>query len=192
MCNKYGEFMMKYMDKELSLCDFEEMNLKKHMEVCADCREDFAAYSEILQGFDDMEIVEAPADFAPAIMAKVAALNLYNSPKKGRILDGLIFGAWAILALGLFGGAALALFGAEILTWLQGAGLYGLSDALSPVITAMSAGLSSIGAFFGNLGEWSHQTMILYSIAFLLVFVALVALQFGLSPKAKLRRSGGR
>jgi hypothetical protein len=188
MCNKYGDYMMRYMDGILG--DFEEMNLKKHMEACAVCREDFAVYSEILQGFRDFsetQIVEAPADFAPAVMAKITALNLY-APKKGRLIDALIFSAWTILALALFGGTALALFGTEILGWLQGIGLYGIADGLNPLIAVINNGLTAITDFFANMGYWPRETAIFYSIVFLLVFVALVALQLSMSQGKRAQR----
>lgn len=185
-CNKYGDLMMLYMDGILD--EFDEMNLKKHIEVCEGCAEDFEAYSEILQSFDldKMEIIEAPADFAPAVMRKVVELNLYAP--KARVADALLFAAWTALIAVLAGGVALAFFGVQFVTWLSEMGLYGIANFVAPVVSVASHIAASIGHFFTSLGYWSHQELILYSFVFLAIFVALVLAQVYLSPKAKLRR----
>ncbi|MCL2855778.1 MAG: zf-HC2 domain-containing protein [Defluviitaleaceae bacterium] len=186
MCDKNLDLMMKYMDGGLD--DFEKMNLEKHMEVCEVCAEDFAAYSQILQGFGEMELTEAPEGFAEGVMAKVTELDLYAPAKakesrKSKVIDGLIFTGFGLVAAVVFGGGALALFGGEILGWVYGAGLYGIASFLAPVAEACATVVGNINNWSGNLFDLSRETMIFYSAAFLAVFAALVALQVHMSRR---------
>ncbi|MCL2620819.1 MAG: zf-HC2 domain-containing protein [Defluviitaleaceae bacterium] len=187
MCDKNIDLMMKYMDGGLD--DFEKMNLEKHIEVCEVCAEDFAAYSEILHGFEKMEIEEAPDGFGEAVMAKVTQLDLYAPEKVAenrriKVVDGLIFGAFGVAAFVLFGGGALALFGGEILGWFYGAGLYGVAEFVAPIAEVCSAVVGTISNWATGLGDIVPQeTMIFYGVAFLVVFSVLVFLQVHMSRK---------
>jgi len=186
-CSKYGDFMMKYMDGTLDA--FEEMNLHKHMETCETCAEDFAAYSEILEGFDAMEIVEAPADFAPAVMERIARLPAYAPAKtrRAKVIDGFVFVPFAVLVTTLFIGTVLALFGTNIAFWLYEAGFTGLASGLSPAIELTSSISANISIFFGGIGGEAGSVAVTYSAVFLLVFAVLVALQFSLSSRSASR-----
>jgi len=177
---------MHYMDGILKPA--EEADLKEHMESCAECFEDFTAYSEILQGFNNMEIVEAPADFAPAVMAKIATLNLY-APKKGsikeRLVDVSIFAAWFILITILFGGIVFAIFGTQITEWTEAQGFETLANIMLPIADAMAGVAANIAQFASGLGTWSDGAMIIYSIAFFVLFALLVLAQMYIAPKHK-------
>jgi hypothetical protein len=197
LCDKYDDLMMKYMDGILD--EAEESELRLHMESCFVCFEDFEAYSGILKGFNEMEIVEAPADFAAKVMERVTALDLYwsarvpavssDSDVKGQIIDGFISVAWVLLVFGLFGAAALTFFGTEILTWLEGAGLYGLTSVLAPLADSLGYFAASFSQFADNaLVGLSRQSMILYSLSLLLVFVVLVVLQINMNTALKAKR----
>jgi len=194
MCDKYNDAMMKYMDGNLD--NAEEAKLRQHMDACTDCAEDFAAYSDILQGFDNMEIVEAPADFAPAVMAQVSSLNLY-APKvsaRVKILDKLVFVPFVLLFIAAFGTVALAFFANPISIWLYEAGFYSLSTTAETISAGILSTTTAISDLVSGLGALSPLSMILYSGVFLLLFGALVALQFSLSPARsapiKLRSDG--
>jgi len=188
MCSKYGDYMMKYMDGTLS--EAEEARLKKHMDSCAACAEDFAAYSEILQGFDSVELVETPADFAPAVMAQISSLNLY-APKQLRqlkMLDKLIFIPFALLFATLSASIGLAFFGIPLVSWLYESGFYGTVSVVAPAVDAVHDTINAVISFvLGAGGGFDTISMILYSSVFLLVFGVLIALQFSLAPaRAKL------
>ena len=194
MCDKYNDAMMKYMDGNLD--NTEEAKLRQHMDACIDCAEDFAAYSDILQGFDSMEIVEVSANFAPAVMAQINSLNLY-APKaslKARVLDKLVFVPFALLVAAVFGTLTLAFFGNPIIAWLYELGFYGTSAAVHSVTAGIHSAVNVVTDTISGLGGLEPLSMILYSGVFLLLFGALVALQFSLSPARsaliKLRSDG--
>jgi len=186
MCEKNIDLMTKYMDGCLD--DFEKMNLEKHIEACEVCAEDFKAYSDILQGFEEMEMVEAPENFASSVMEQVRELDLYSPAKvkesrKSKVVDGLIFAGFGLAAIVVFGGGALALFGGEILSLFYGAEMYGVAGFVAPIAEACATIVGNIVNWTGNLGEWSQETLVLYGVAFLAVFAVLVLLQINMSQK---------
>ena len=102
--------MMKHMDNELSVEDY--AHLQKHLEVCFDCAEDFAAYSGILSDFENMScLVDAPNGFEKAVMSKIERLEPEESRSRNETVTvALAVGALSIL-LGLvvlFSGVNLA------------------------------------------------------------------------------------
>jgi len=185
LCNKYDGLMMKYMDGALDLGSEEELALKAHIGDCAVCAEDFAAYSEILKSFEKMEIVEPPAEFAAEVMQKVVALELYKKPRVNWVsaaADVLAFAAWVLALLVFAGGAALGFFGAEIFAAMEGAGLYGLIDVLAPAADFAASLTASFTESAGSIfNEISQQSMIMYSLSLLVVFVGLVVLQINMN-----------
>jgi len=188
-CEKYSELMMQYMDGVLTADG--KANLDEHMNICEGCQEDFAAYNEILQGINDaVEIVEAPADFASSVMAKVSELNLY-APKQvkarssERLIDGIIFAAWLVFAVTIFAGAALAIFGEQIVEWANTQGFYALSEILYSMSNFVATVTTAIAGLFSNMGESAGGTTIFYSMAFLVLFIGLVLLQIYIAPKKK-------
>lgn len=189
MCDRNIDLMMKYMDGGLD--DFEKMNLEKHMEVCKICAEDFMAYSEILQGFEEMELQEAPEGFDQAVMAKIAQMDLYAAEKtaesrKTKIIDGFIFGAFGIVAFVLFSGVALAFFGGEILSWFYGLGLYGVAGFVAPIVEICSVIVGTISNWAVGLAvTMPQETMIFYGLSFLVVFSILIFLQVQMSRKGE-------
>ncbi|MCL2574822.1 MAG: anti-sigma factor [Defluviitaleaceae bacterium] len=185
-CEKYTDMMMDYMDGNLS--DVEQNELKQHMEECNACNEDFAAYSEILQGFNELEIIEAPEDFAASVMAKIYELNLY-APKKAsvkeRLVDGAIFAAWVSVATVLFGGIGFAIFGNGAVHFAQIQGFYTLSNIFEAITVASQSIIAAIGSFLASIGNWSESSMVVYSIAFFALFAALLLLQVYIIPRQK-------
>jgi len=190
-CERYSEFMMQYMDGGILAMD-DRAELEAHMDACPNCQEDFDVYSEILQGMSDvLEIVEAPDDFTPSVMAKVAELNLYAPKQAGsqvvrpreKLFDGMIFAAWLVFAAVVFGGTALAIFGEQMIEWARGQGFYILAEILHPMVNFTAGVIASVGGFFSNVGEAASGGMIFYSVAFLVLFACLVILQIYISPK---------
>jgi len=191
MCYKYGDLMIEHMDGTLSAQS--QADLMEHLEACPNCAEDFDAYSQMMQGFTamEMEIVEAPEGFAPAVMQKITALNLYTpkiapiKSKKAKILDSLVLLPFALLVVVIFGGAALAIFGNGILSWAYGAGLYDIYAVIAPGVEFTTGIVTAIGEFFARLGGISHSSMVIYGASFFVIFAALVALQISMNTPSK-------
>jgi len=185
-CEKSGELMMKYMDGLLD--DFENMNLEKHIQCCETCREDFAVYKEMLEGFNhnNMEIIEAPEGFVEAVMVAVDGINLYFPKKvrdKGKILDSLIFAAWGLLVGILVAGIMLFLYQEQIFAWLHANGLSALAQGIYPFAIFTTNFADTLGYYTSNASHWISINVGNYAFVFLLAFVALVIVQFYISPK---------
>jgi len=190
VCEKYGEWMMKYMDGLLD--DFEQMNLDKHIEACEACREDFAIYQEMLTEFNTEEIIEAPEGFAAAVMEKVEDINIYFPKKvrdKGKMLDNVIFVVWGLIAASAAAGTTLFLHSEVIFAWLSTNGLGGLATFLQP-FTDFAIGFGNTLEYYtATASGWFGTNLSDFAIVFLLAFVALVAVQFYMSPKyAEIKR----
>ena len=179
VCEKYGQLMLEYMDGLLD--DFNEMNLMKHIESCESCREDFAVYKEMLEGFgqDSVEIIEAPADFAAAVMKQVEGINLYFPEKvrcKGKIVDSVIFVIWGLLAATLVVGAVLFFYQYQIFTWMTANGLGGVATALYPVANFTTQFGATLGGYIVAAADWIITIVTAYAEAFIVAFGGLVAL----------------
>jgi len=165
VCEKSNELMMRYMDGLLDA--FDEMNLTKHIETCEVCREDFAVYKEMLEGFDltdssdtadtaDICLIEAPDGFEAAVMAQIQDINIYFPEKvrnKGVILDNIIFVVWGLVVATFAAGLTLFLFNEQILAWLEYQGLAGLATALYPVSNFVIGLGTTAGNFFANIAN---------------------------------------
>ena len=187
-CERYSELMMKYMDGLLD--DFENMNLERHIQACEACREDFAVYKELLEGFNhnNMEIIEAPEGFTRAVMAEIEGINLYFPEKvrnKGKILDGVIFVLWGVLVGAFAVGTILFLHQEQIFAWLHGNNLPALARAIYPFAVFVT-GFGEVAAqYLTGAAEWFSVGTRDYAVVFLLVFVVLAAALFQISPKPK-------
>ena len=199
VCEKSAQLMMLYMDGLLD--DFEEMNLTKHMESCSACREDFAAYKEMLEGFSQnkLEIIEAPEGFATAVMEKIEGINLYFPEKvrsHGKIFDDILFGIWGSLALLLVAGTTLFLYQEQILYWLAENGLTGLYAAVYPVANFVTQFGNALGGHVAVAHEWLVAATSAYGPAFLVALAGLAVLTglvLYLSPKyAAGKAKGGK
>ena len=69
-CRRANELIMKYMDSEIN--ENEALELHNHTEICDECRGMFALYSEIMDGFDMIDEIEAPSGFEDDVMAGIA------------------------------------------------------------------------------------------------------------------------
>jgi len=181
-CNRYGDLMMKYMDGGLSAT--EKTSLHEHMEACEACAEDFAAYGEILEGFEAMELVEAPPELTTQVMERVAALNLYAPKKSAKtsLKEKVTLVAFALFGFAAVFMVALSLFGTQIVSLLYGLGWFGLLNVIAPIVEGIGSFFANFGGLFVGLGDIAPASLIIFSVAMLLVFAALVALQISLSP----------
>ena len=184
VCEKYGELMMKYMDGRLD--DFEQMNLDKHIEACEACREDFAIYQEMLVSFESGEVIEAPEGFVAAVMEKVEDINLYFPKKvrdKGKVLDNVIFAIWGLMATAFVAGAGLFLHGETIFNWLYTNGLAAIAVVIMPFADFAVGFGGTLEYYTTTASGWFGANVADFTLVFLLAFVALVGLQFYMSPK---------
>jgi len=192
-CEKYSELMMKYMDGLLD--DFEQMNLEKHIEACETCREDFAIYQEMLTGFEqnNVEIIEAPENFVASVMEKVDDINLYFPKQvrdKGKIVDSIIFAVWAFFAATFAAGTLVFFQGDAILNWLFDSSLYAIANVFQPIVNFATGFGQTLGLYMSGAAEWLNAANhSIYAAFFLVAFMALVAIQFYISPKyAEIKR----
>jgi len=186
VCEKYGDLMMKYMDGLLD--DFEQMNLDKHMEACEVCREDFAIYQEMLTEFDSSieEIIEAPDSFAASVMEKIDDINIYFPKKvrdKGKLLDGLIFAVWMLMATAFAGGTALYFQSDSIFNWMDANGLGVAIAVLQPFADFAASFGMTLEQFVVTASGWLGANLADFSIMFLPTVLILVGVQFYMSPK---------
>jgi len=194
VCEKSNDLMMRYMDGLLD--HFDEMNLGKHIETCDACREDFAMYTEILQGIGEkMEVVEAPEGFAEAVMAQIDDIKIYFPAKtrnKGKIIDNIIFVTWGAVAFTFVSGLLLFLLHDQIFAWLDANGFVAVSSALYP-FAAWTAGFGAATvAYVTNTFEWLTTAMTTYWLALATAFAGLLALAtlaMKMSPKYSKRLS---
>jgi anti-sigma factor RsiW len=178
--------MMKYMDGLLD--DFEQMNLDKHIEACEACREDFAIYQEMMTGFDhnNEEIIEAPEGFVACVMEKLDDINIYFPKKvrdRGKMLDSAIFIIWGLMAAAFAIGTALFLHGEAIFGWLQANGLAAVAASMQPFADFAAGFGMTLEYYTQTASGWLGSNTSDFAIVFLLTFVALVGVQFYMSPK---------
>jgi len=187
-CEKSNELMMRYMDGLLD--DFDAMNLNKHIESCKTCREDFAMYTEILQGIGGgLEIVEAPGGFEDAVMAQIEDIKIYFPAKvrnKGKIIDSILFVIWGLGASAFVLGGLMFALQDQIFAWLDYNGLYTTSAALRPFAAWITEFGASVAYYAAATSEWLAATMGAYWFAFVVAFgglVSLAMLTMKMSPK---------
>lgn len=106
-CNKADDYIMKYMDGEIT--DNEAVMLNEHLLNCKMCRESFNIYDSMLNEFMSQELIKAPEGFEIQVMAKISVLDEnmalvhYNAKNKiGEIIWGtftILFASGTILVL---------------------------------------------------------------------------------------------
>ena len=188
VCEKSNDLMMRYMDGLLDA--FDEMNLNKHIETCEACREDFAVYKDMLEGFNfnTMEITEAPEGFADAVLAQLEGVNIYFPEKvrnKGKIFDNILFAVWGLLATTLAAGVLVYLFNEQIFAWLDQYAPGGVSSALYPFAAFTADFGAAAGYFAATAFDRISVTFANYWPALTVAFaglVSLAALALRLSP----------
>ena len=191
VCEKSNELMMRYMDGLLDA--FDEMNLNKHIELCETCREDFAVYKEMLEGFSlndsALEITEAPEGFAAAVMERIEGMHIYFPAKvrnRGKAIDNTLAAIWGLAALVFAAGGVMFLLQEQIFAWLDQNGLAAVASALEP----FAAFATEFGMSAGNLAhgaiDWIVGYLSAYWLALAVAFgglVGLATLALRLSPK---------
>jgi len=179
VCERANELMMRYMDGLLD--DFDKMNLEKHIEDCETCAEDFELYKEMLKSFnlDNIDIVEAPEDFADNVMSQINELNLYFPEKlrsRGQIIDGIIFGIWGLLAFGAVSGISMFIFKDQLFEWLMANNLNAVADILYPFAAFTADFGNTLGSHIINAMSWIADLLRLYGIAVITAILGIIAL----------------
>ncbi|MCL2171670.1 MAG: zf-HC2 domain-containing protein, partial [Defluviitaleaceae bacterium] len=158
-CKIANDFMNLHMDGALNEAD--SAALQAHLEVCENCVADFAAYSEILEGFGDLEIIEAPEGFADAVMARVSELDIYSPKaapaKKARFIDNLVFALLPITAVAISVMAILLVYRYEAHEALLANGWYAAAGIFE---TAAFAAVDFISGVMYNISlylNWLTQ-----------------------------------
>ena len=127
-CKRANELMMKHMDDEL--CEHDLERLYEHFGVCVKCREDFAAYVEIMKEFQNNKcLLDAPDEFEQVVMTKIARLEPEEKRGKKEMVVAVLVGVLSVLlgAALMFGGAQ----GAETILSALPYVIYEIVDALS-------------------------------------------------------------
>lgn len=103
-CCDAENYIMKYIDGEISKKEAEELN--QHIKQCESCKQSFLFYDNMMQDFEQMPLYEAPEDFERNVMMQIQLLaqSEKRSFTKNKIMGYLwgsftiFFGAGAILA----------------------------------------------------------------------------------------------
>jgi len=188
-CKSANELMMKYMDGILP--HGEQELLDKHLAACDICNEDFAAYAELLEGFGDIEIIEAPVDFAQIVMAQVAELDLYppkpaiKSSESSKAVDYAIFAAFVFGAAVFSAFAALVVFRYAVYDALTYGGYYSHAEFIGPITFAVADFVELI-LHQASIGiQWLAQNVSQHHSLGLVLFVALLCVQLIMHRKRK-------
>ncbi len=72
-CSKYIDLMHKQLDDELS--EIEEKMLHKHLAICPACADDYAAFREMAQIFDQTVIVDPPVELKELVMEEIMGME---------------------------------------------------------------------------------------------------------------------
>ena len=152
-CKQADLFFMRYAENKLE--PRAAKNLARHLLVCENCRESFAAFDSCL---DETPIIEAPADFTQNVMAQV------------RELGGVGF-AWRQVAVGfaaIFVGVLLFAF----LNFGYSGYFFGtLFELVQYYSLAITPFFESITASLGTSEHFSQLTFLFVPILSLLLFV---------------------
>ncbi len=108
-CDRANDFMMRYMDGELSQNDANDLSL--HFETCKTCKSDFILYDQILSDFSGLEIINAPEGFEAAVMSKINELPSISA-KVVSTIENMMCLAWGAFSV-LFGFGFLAVINRE-------------------------------------------------------------------------------
>ncbi len=92
-CNKAETLLMRYMDNIITKAEAEE--LREHTNLCSACRQDFEAYALMVNGFKEMEIIEAPVNFEDCVMEKIRKLPKLSESS----FHCLMFKAWGFVLI---------------------------------------------------------------------------------------------
>lgn len=88
-CNQSNEYIMKYLDGELS--DSEHAELIHHINKCNVCCAEFQEYDSIVKSLEEDKGIEPPDDFEITVMSRINLMDDYQKIKKKRSLFFYIF-----------------------------------------------------------------------------------------------------
>ena len=183
-CDRSNDLIMKYMDGCLSAK--EAIVLKQHIDVCSSCAEDFKIYSEMLSGFGELTIVNAPDDFEVCVMNKIQ--NLEENERKVTIVkgDNIVIVAFGVISA-IFGLAFIAyLNNVALMEFLSANGYDGYVNAIMPLTGLVNELIENIVYVSSSAVNWFLISLDKYKFILLAVCVILAAvLQYALSISKK-------
>lgn len=94
-CKSAKVLLMKYMDGDIS--KKEVLKLRSHTDCCEKCREEFLIYTQILEGFDELEKYEAPEGFEACVMEKIQDIEVEYSPDFAGVFGCGLLCAFSVL-----------------------------------------------------------------------------------------------
>ncbi len=115
-CQESEQFIMKYMDGEISKKEAEILNI--HLSNCPLCKESFQTYDFILKEFEEIPLEEAPPNFESRVMAQIRQISEHEFQVQYSIQNkvwGHVWGAFTVI----FGtGTIIAFYRAPIMNSL--------------------------------------------------------------------------
>ncbi len=199
-CDKYYVHMMHYMDGAITT--EEERLLREHIKTCSACKEDFEIYEEMLKGFSETEIINAPDGFEEAVMSKIQSLEHTYEPMPAaalgitdRLTTKEFFDLFLCYITGLcllaFGGSITAVtYKTEIISFFtKYPQTWARISYLAPTLNRLEAAFNgldqAIRLALSDIGTFAIESQILLLVA----FCALAVVQYVFFYRKKL---GGR
>jgi len=174
-CEKAGEYMMKYMDGNLSESDAVKLNL--HISECETCKLDFIIYDDLMRNFTEMPIVETPAGFVDKVMARVRelpAVQAYNNSSP----DNALYVFWGVFSVLIGLGAILSMNKDSILAWMiQYPQFKPIADFIVPLSETVTSLSNSMIANARRLTAQAGELMSGLRYILLTVFGLVTAIQ---------------
>jgi len=175
--------MMKFMDETLS--GNGEKRLSEHIQNCAVCAEDYGVYQAMVKGFNDLELVEAPAGFCESVMKRISEL-----PEKASVpdFDGIVFAVSGIFSVLIGIGFILNMNKDAIITYISTDPTFSfLTGYIAPVYSftaGLGAGLITLAeGLLGKVVEYvSYMRYALFVIC-----CGLILAQFAIYRKRGFR-----
>ncbi|MDR1531242.1 MAG: zf-HC2 domain-containing protein [Clostridiales bacterium] len=180
-CAKADELMMRYMDGTLSEDD--AVLLKKHLDTCAACAEDFSLYDEIVTHFSEDTLVSAPEGFEKAVMERIRALPaLVARPE----LDTLLYLVWGAVSV-LFGIGLIVFFNRDAIIESLAANpaFARYIDLLPPVSDYVTTVLADVSQTVSAVADSVQAYISSFRYLLLIIFVILAAAQMVIARRFK-------
>lgn len=176
-CKKANDLMMKYMDGNIS--KDEVFSLKKHIDKCDKCYEDFLIYDKILKGFSSMDnIVTVPEDFEKNVMSEIYALGDVYTNRENRS-DALIYAVWGGVSV-LCGLGMLLILNKDIIMnyFKSSPKLSAYAEYFEPVenfvVQFKSSAEELINSFMSYLSAYANDLKLVSLAAFIILVLAQI------------------
>ena len=159
-CEKANELMMEIIDNKISKDEY--LLFEKHLEQCENCKKDFLMYQQILEEFNEIEILEAPENFEQNIMEKIE--NIEPEYRKSNKKINIFY--WCISLIASF---------------LLGVNIFSDSIIGKFNILSIKCGINNFNDIFKNIFSFINNTFyyfqenfIAFIINFKLIFPILI------------------